>query len=101
MKSFKIKILVNLIAICSVILFCNAQNSSNAQTQTTEEKKSSLQKGMDPIFDMYHSFLDTVMPYNFYDESDSPFSKYLIFTSGQIFGPYQIQNICRQQKNVF
>lgn len=64
------------------IQLCAGQNSTTGTERQTNDgtstEKTALQKGMDPIFDLYQNFLDTVMPYNFYDDKDSPFSKLLI-----------------------
>lgn len=73
----------------SVTPFCVGQNNgttsetptnNDAQVSDTgNEKQSSLQKGMQPVFDLYHNFLDSIIPYNFYDKTDAPFSKYNFF----------------------
>lgn len=64
------------------IQLCGGQNSTTGTEGQTDDatstEKTALQKGMDPIFDLYHNFLDTVMPNNFYDDADSPFSKLLL-----------------------
>lgn len=54
----------------------NRTDGTSPQTGDGMSEKSSLEKGMEPIFKLLHGFLDTVMPYNFYSQDDSPFSKY-------------------------
>ena len=57
---------------------CSGNNGTSPQTGdgSTPTEKSSLEKGMEPIYNLLHGFLDTVMPHNFYSQDDAPFSKY-------------------------
>lgn len=68
---------VFIVALVAISL-CSGQNNTEGQSGTTTDsdvanKESALQKGMTPIFDLYHSFLDTVMPKSFYS-ADTPFN---------------------------
>jgi hypothetical protein len=55
------------------------QNKTITDTSSKDstDEDSALQKGMSPIFDMYHNFLDVVMSQNFYDAKSAAFSKYI------------------------
>lgn len=61
---------------------CAGQNNTGTEGQSGNsdvtvddvDEATALQKGMDPIFDMYHTFLNIVMSKSFYS-ADTPFSK--------------------------
>ena len=76
-----------LISALVVVQICDAQNNTQPITDgddNTVIEKTALERGMAPIFKLYHNFLDTVMPDSFYD-SDSAFSKYLNWLNGNFY----------------
>lgn len=62
---------------------CSGQNSTNTGEQTGKanvvgvQEKTSLEKGMEPVFKMCHGFLKTVMTVDFYESQSSAFGKYI------------------------
>ena len=80
MAYFKVFVFI-LTALVAVSLTA-AQNNTGGQTSVVtddveKEEKSSLEKGMEPIFSLYQNFLTTVMSKSFYD-SDTAFSKWCL-----------------------
>lgn len=76
------KMLYALIVALIATQTCTGENTTNANGQTsdgstTKREKSPLEKGMEPVFEMCHNFLDLAIPYNFYSKSDTPFSEYI------------------------
>lgn len=71
-----------LVFVLVAMQLCVGENSTGTEGQTEDadatvdsvEEETPLRKGMDPIFDMYHNFLNTVMSKSFYN-ADTPFSK--------------------------
>ena len=69
--------ILTFLALVAGFTLCSGSNGTSPQTgDGASTEKSSLEKGMEPIYDLLHGFLDTVMPHNFYSQDDAPFSKY-------------------------
>ena len=66
------------LALVAGFSLCSGDDGTTPQTGdgSTTTEKSSLEKGMEPIYSLLHGFLDTVMPHNFYSQDDAPFSMY-------------------------
>ncbi|XP_060587684.1 prominin-1-A-like isoform X2 [Ruditapes philippinarum] len=69
------------------------QNKTITDTSSKDstDEDSALQKGMSPIFDMYHNFLDVVMSQNFYDAKSAAFNVHTLIniTKNNDYGQIQ------------
>jgi len=75
--------LLALLVTVTLINFSFAQSNStsegqngNGVTDSADQEKSSLEKGMEPFISMCHGFLKTVMSVDFYESQSSAFGKY-------------------------
>ncbi|XP_045212569.2 prominin-1-A-like isoform X2 [Mercenaria mercenaria] len=88
-------VIVCIFALVAIHL-CTGQNNTgtddSAQKDIVTDEKTALQKGMDPIFDLYHNFLDTVMSKNFYDANSAPFNIHTVIEITQKNDYSQLQS---------
>ena len=77
-RTYSNTFLLTFLVLVTGFTVCSGSNGTSPQTGDGSVEKTSLEKGMEPIYKMLHGFLDTVMPHNFYSQDDAPFSKYLV-----------------------
>lgn len=69
------------IILFSCLVFVNGENTtSNTQTGPTDTslgEESALEKGVKPLYDLVHGFLDSVQEYDFIADDSAKISKFL------------------------